>query len=200
MPRSSGLNRCWLFAVLALTLIIGSEARSKKPGHGRPAAVRFQPLILVFFDVGSVNFCDDGLHLTSTQPQDQDMRLKRIDCERTACQGTKGEARATCTYKCISPQCFDEVYAHDPVRLKIVLQIAEHVSKTLTIREEKNVKGCVCFHQCVDQCADFFASRKRKVSCLLCLSVVCVCVCVCVCGIEHTIRLFSWTHIAPSRK
>uniref|UniRef100_A0A7S0Z2W1 Uncharacterized protein n=1 Tax=Hemiselmis tepida TaxID=464990 RepID=A0A7S0Z2W1_9CRYP len=44
---------------------------------------------------------------------DQDMRLKRIDCERTQCRALSGEARSTCTYRCMSPTCFTEVYAHD---------------------------------------------------------------------------------------
>uniref|UniRef100_A0A6U4UP22 Uncharacterized protein n=1 Tax=Hemiselmis andersenii TaxID=464988 RepID=A0A6U4UP22_HEMAN len=50
---------------------------------------------------------------SSRPAADQDMRLKRIDCERTQCRGMQGEARSTCTYQCMSPACFSEVYAHD---------------------------------------------------------------------------------------
>mmetsp|Transcript_30967 Transcript_30967/g.48537 ORF Transcript_30967/g.48537 Transcript_30967/m.48537 type:complete len:105 (+) Transcript_30967:59-373(+) len=36
-----------------------------------------------------------------------------MDCERTECAGLFLESKAACVYKCISLQCYDEVYAHD---------------------------------------------------------------------------------------
>lgn len=66
------------------------------------------------------------------------MRMKRIDCERTTCHGLKGEARATCTYMCVSPSCFDEVYAQDPVRLTRHCLRAPEGSHLLTERRNEN--------------------------------------------------------------
>lgn len=33
------------------------------------------------------------------------------------CTGLTNEAKMTCAYRCISPQCYDEVYAKDEVRV-----------------------------------------------------------------------------------
>jgi hypothetical protein len=48
-------------------------------------------------------------------PQDNEMRLKRMDCERTVCTGLRDETRTNCLYQCISQDCFNEVYGHDHV-------------------------------------------------------------------------------------
>jgi len=47
------------------------------------------------------------------QSADHEMRLKRMDCERTVCAGLQREAKTSCSYKCISEACYNEVYAHD---------------------------------------------------------------------------------------
>ncbi|KAJ1482131.1 hypothetical protein T484DRAFT_1952656 [Baffinella frigidus] len=49
------------------------------------------------------------------QTADNEMRLKRMDCERTVCAGLRDEMRTNCLYQCISQDCFNEVYAHDHV-------------------------------------------------------------------------------------
>ena len=49
--------------------------------------------------------------------QDQEMRLKKLDCERNTCSHLTGESRMNCQYKCISEQCYHEIYGHDEVVL-----------------------------------------------------------------------------------
>ena len=47
--------------------------------------------------------------------QDQEMRLKKLDCERNTCSHLTGESRMNCQYKCISEPCYHEIYGHDEV-------------------------------------------------------------------------------------
>ena len=47
--------------------------------------------------------------------QDQEMRLKKLDCERNSCSHLTGENRLSCQYKCISEPCYAEIYGHDEV-------------------------------------------------------------------------------------
>ncbi len=123
MARFKFVRPAWFLLFLVLSLLSQSEARSRKAAHGRPAAVRIHtPWPFRLLPSGFLGHVTQSIrsHLLGLKPaccvQDQDMRIKRIDCERTTCQGLKGESRATCTYRCVSPQCFDEVYANDPVR------------------------------------------------------------------------------------
>ncbi|EKX43220.1 hypothetical protein GUITHDRAFT_140783 [Guillardia theta CCMP2712] len=62
------------------------------------------------------------LPLTSCAPRrggsrggnvDREMRSRRNNCEKEVCSGLIGEARLSCTYKCISPACYEEIYAKD---------------------------------------------------------------------------------------
>ncbi len=47
--------------------------------------------------------------------QDQEMRLKKLDCERRTCSHLSGESRLNCNYKCISEPCYSEIYGNDEV-------------------------------------------------------------------------------------
>jgi hypothetical protein len=47
--------------------------------------------------------------------QDQEMRLKKLDCERRTCSHLSGESRLNCNYKCISEPCYAEIYGNDEV-------------------------------------------------------------------------------------
>mmetsp|Transcript_21115 Transcript_21115/g.33103 ORF Transcript_21115/g.33103 Transcript_21115/m.33103 type:complete len:124 (-) Transcript_21115:295-666(-) len=46
---------------------------------------------------------------------DRELRSRRTECERDVCHGLIGETKATCAYKCISSECYDEVYAKDEI-------------------------------------------------------------------------------------
>ena len=47
------------------------------------------------------------------QSADQEMRLKKLDCERNTCSNLDGETRLSCNYRCISEPCYEEIYGHD---------------------------------------------------------------------------------------
>merc|ERR1712216_446329 len=47
--------------------------------------------------------------------QEQEMRLKKLDCERNMCSHLEGESKLNCNYKCISEPCHSEIYGHDEV-------------------------------------------------------------------------------------
>ena len=47
--------------------------------------------------------------------QEQEMRLKKLDCERNMCSHLEGESKLNCNYKCISEPCYSEIYGHDEV-------------------------------------------------------------------------------------
>mmetsp|Transcript_92634 Transcript_92634/g.135398 ORF Transcript_92634/g.135398 Transcript_92634/m.135398 type:complete len:124 (-) Transcript_92634:204-575(-) len=46
---------------------------------------------------------------------DRELRTRRNECEKDVCTGLSGEGKMTCAYRCISPECFDEVYAKDEI-------------------------------------------------------------------------------------
>merc|ERR1711939_344724 len=55
-------------------------------------------------------------HTRGKQTADQEMRLKKLDCERNTCSHLDGESRLNCNYKCISEPCYQEIYGQDEVR------------------------------------------------------------------------------------
>mmetsp|Transcript_33340 Transcript_33340/g.65041 ORF Transcript_33340/g.65041 Transcript_33340/m.65041 type:complete len:143 (+) Transcript_33340:203-631(+) len=83
------------------------------PVFGRTTAVALAIMSVLLLIPAAVDAKPRGNKGSSRPAADQDMRLKRIDCERTQCRGMLGEERQTCTYRCMSPNCFHEVYAHD---------------------------------------------------------------------------------------
>lgn len=46
---------------------------------------------------------------------DRELRTRRSECERDVCQGLANEAKLTCTYRCVSPDCYEEIYAKDEI-------------------------------------------------------------------------------------
>ncbi|KAJ1490904.1 hypothetical protein T484DRAFT_3273578 [Baffinella frigidus] len=47
------------------------------------------------------------------QSADRELRTRRNDCERDVCTGLVGETKLICAYKCVSEECYDEVYGKD---------------------------------------------------------------------------------------
>ena len=48
--------------------------------------------------------------------QDRNLRSRKVDCEKNVCQEfTADHEKLSCTYKCISELCFNEVYGSDAV-------------------------------------------------------------------------------------
>merc|ERR1711943_802 len=54
-------------------------------------------------------------HAKSRHTAEQEMRLKKLDCERNMCSHLEGESKLNCNYKCISEPCYSEIYGHDEV-------------------------------------------------------------------------------------
>mmetsp|Transcript_52769 Transcript_52769/g.107657 ORF Transcript_52769/g.107657 Transcript_52769/m.107657 type:complete len:126 (-) Transcript_52769:145-522(-) len=46
---------------------------------------------------------------------DRELRTRRSECERDVCTGLQNEVKLTCTYRCISPECYEEVYSKDEI-------------------------------------------------------------------------------------
>mmetsp|Transcript_52358 Transcript_52358/g.106756 ORF Transcript_52358/g.106756 Transcript_52358/m.106756 type:complete len:139 (-) Transcript_52358:50-466(-) len=47
------------------------------------------------------------------QTSDSEMRMKRMECQKTTCAGLDFHEKTGCTYQCISEKCYTEIYAHD---------------------------------------------------------------------------------------
>jgi hypothetical protein len=46
---------------------------------------------------------------------DREFRQRKIDCASSECAGKTGADEMNCTYKCMSPLCFAEIYGHDEI-------------------------------------------------------------------------------------
>mmetsp|Transcript_35327 Transcript_35327/g.73975 ORF Transcript_35327/g.73975 Transcript_35327/m.73975 type:complete len:129 (-) Transcript_35327:104-490(-) len=46
---------------------------------------------------------------------DRELRIRRGECEKDACAGFQNEAKLMCTYRCINPECNEEVYGKDEI-------------------------------------------------------------------------------------
>jgi hypothetical protein len=46
---------------------------------------------------------------------DREFRQRKIDCASSECAGKTGADESNCTYKCMSPVCFAEIYGHDEI-------------------------------------------------------------------------------------
>jgi hypothetical protein len=46
---------------------------------------------------------------------DREFRQRKLDCLSTECAGKVGADEANCSYKCMSPSCFSEIYGHDEI-------------------------------------------------------------------------------------
>uniref|UniRef100_A0A6U4NHL6 Uncharacterized protein n=1 Tax=Hemiselmis andersenii TaxID=464988 RepID=A0A6U4NHL6_HEMAN len=46
---------------------------------------------------------------------DREMRNRRTECEKSTCSGMQDIERTECSYKCISNDCWSEVYSKDQI-------------------------------------------------------------------------------------
>ena len=46
---------------------------------------------------------------------DREFRQRKIDCASSECAGKVGADELNCTYNCMSPGCFAEIYGHDEI-------------------------------------------------------------------------------------
>lgn len=51
----------------------------------------------------------------STYAGDREFRQRKIDCASSQCAGKAGADELNCTYNCMSPSCFAEIYGHDEI-------------------------------------------------------------------------------------
>ena len=51
----------------------------------------------------------------STYAGDREFRQRKIDCASSQCAGKAGAEELNCTYRCMSPSCFEEIYGHDEI-------------------------------------------------------------------------------------
>jgi hypothetical protein len=51
----------------------------------------------------------------STYVGDREFRQRKVDCSSSECAGKTGADELNCTYKCMSPTCFAEIYGHDEI-------------------------------------------------------------------------------------
>ena len=51
----------------------------------------------------------------SSYAGDREFRQRKIDCASSQCAGKVGAEESNCTYKCMSPSCFEEIYGHDEI-------------------------------------------------------------------------------------
>merc|ERR1711939_476893 len=92
-----------------------THTRSRAAQLCRPAAPHIAILLLVCALVlpAGVEAKRRAGASRNKQTADQEMRLKKLDCERNTCSHLDGESRLNCNYKCISEPCYQEIYGQD---------------------------------------------------------------------------------------
>ena len=56
-----------------------------------------------------------ALTTAKNQNRDRAFRARRRECETQKCSGMQPGTNMNCVNQCISPSCFDEIYAEEPL-------------------------------------------------------------------------------------